>query len=615
MPTTENRLLRVAAARADFLDSGRDGAAGMPDVLAASWERSQAAGVRTESARTDYDAEFDSGSLLVRCARPVLQRIGVDAADIPLVIAVTDQKARVVQRIDSSSSVGRLLDRVEFAPGFNYSESAVGTNGVGTVLEAGQAISIVGPEHFTDALQPFACSGAPIIDPVSGRVEGVVDISCLTQTWSPLMHTLVKSAAADISRNLLLDRSQSQQAIFDTYLQATSRAPRQAVFAFGEAIFVANNPAQAMFDAQEQQTIRNHASFLMRRHAKATDSFVLPSGRVVRIRGTRIVSGGELAGMVVLAEVVTSQRPETAEIFSEHVLPEIAVATQRTSKIAGGLSRAPETIADGRSPAWVRACDELREALGDGQSALVMGETGTGKFTLAAEIFHLLFPGGRSVSVDAGQLNTWPELDDLDSLLAGQAESTLVIVRNLDQADTEGTENLDSLLSAARRADVGARVVATVSDASLDSDLPFRSLLSHFEVAVAVPPLRLRSEDIPAITSMVLRELEAARTVRLSPGAERLIARYSWPRNVTQLREALKHALRKRPVGEIQEQDLPAYCHTTSRRSLTPLESAERDAIIAALAEQSGNRVAAAAHLGMSRSTLYRKISTYGITA
>ena len=96
--------------------------------------------------------------------------------------------------------------------------------------------------------------------------------------------------------------------------------------------------------------------------------------------------------------------------------------------------------------------------------------------------------------------------------------------------------------------------------------------------------------------------------------AERTIARYSWPRNVAQLREALVHALRLRPVGEIQDQDLPSYCHTASRKTLTVLEQAERDAIVAALKEHEGNRVAAAAHLGMSRSSLYRKLKTYAIT-
>lgn len=614
MPDTPNRMLRVAAARADFLESGRPGAAGVPDVLAASWERSQAAGVDSARPNTDFCEDIDPGSLLVRCARPVLRQLGLDAADIPLVIALTDHKARVVHRIDTSPAVGRLLDRVDFAPGFDYSESQMGTNGVGTVLEAGQAFSVVGPEHFAENLQSFACTGAPVIDPITGRVEGVLDISSLAQTWSPLMHTLTKSAAKDISRNLLLDRSQSQQAIFDTYLRADAKAARHAVFAFGDSVFMANAAAQRQFDAREQQVLRDHATFLMSRREQANDTLELPDGRMVHIRGTRILAGSETAGMVVIADFVTSRRPGSPTDFTEQVLPTVAVATRQTSLIAGGLNRRHDAIASGRSPAWVRACDELRAALRDQRPTVVMGETGSGKFSLVAEIFHDTFPGGRSVSIDAAQLSSQGPPADLDTLLNHPPEPSLYIVRNIDQASTEGVEHLDRLFGAIAKAEGHAWFASTLSDSSLDSQLPFHTLLGHFEVAISVPPLRLRSEDFRSITAATLREIAPERRVRLSPAAERVVARYSWPRNVAQLREALQHALRQRPVGEIQEQDLPAYCQTTSRHTLTPLEAAERDTIVSALHEHEGNRMAAAAHLGMSRSSLYRKLKTYGIT-
>lgn len=614
MPNTENRLLRVAAARADFLESGRAGAAGVPDVLAASWERSQAAGVDIAHPHADFDEEYDAGSLLMRCARPVLEQLGIDTAELPLVIALTDHRARLIHRIDASSAVGRLLDRVNFAPGFSYAESAMGTNGVGTVLEAGQPVSVVGPEHFTENLQAFACTGAPILDPVTGRVGGVLDISSLTHAWSPLMHTLVKSAAKDITRNLLLDRSQSQQAIFDTYLRVVARVSGQAVFAFGESVFTANAHAQTMFDGQEQQILRDHATFLTRRRGRASDTVMLPDGRMVHVRGTRIMAGSEVAGMVVIAEVVTDRQASSSG-FAERVLPQVAVATSQTSVIAGDLHRPHDAIAGGSSPAWVRACNELREALEYERPAVVMGETGTGKFTLVAEMFHASYPGGRSVSIDAAQLTGEGSATDVGSLLSPQGEPTLLIVRNVDEASTDGVEQLDAFFAAIARQQGPTWFVATLSDSSLDSDLPFHTLLGHFEVAITVPPLRLRTEDLPTITASVLREVAPARKVRLSPEAHRVVARYSWPRNVAQLREALVHALRQRPVGEIQKQDLPGYCHTACRHTLTPLESAERDAIVTALQEYDGNKVAAAQNLGMSRSSLYRKLKAYEITA
>ncbi len=622
MPDSAARMLRVAAARADFLEYGGAGAAGVSDLVAASWERSQAAGVDVSRPHSAFTGEVDTSSLLVRCATPVLARLEADTADLPLVIALTDNRARVVQRIDSSSAVARLLDRVDLAPGFDYSESTMGTNGIGTVFEAGQPVSVVGPEHFSENLHLFACTGAPVIDPVTGRVEGVLDISTLADAWSPVIHTLVKSAAKDIARNLLMDRSQSQHAIFDTYLRVTARSARQAVFAFGESIFMANPVAQQLFDADEQRTLREHATFLMASRERASDTLALPgTQRLVHIRGTRILAGAEVAGMVVAAEIVPTRQPGSPTDFSEHQLPPIAVATSLTSQIVGGLGRPPDSVIGGSSPAWLRASEELRVALEQAKPTLVVGEPGVGKFTLTAELFHSVYPGGRSISMDASQLGVGAPPSDIRSLLSSPDQPTLHIIRDLDQASTDGVDRLEDYFSAVEQLSGPVWVVATVADpsgavlgASPESDLPFSELLHHFDASIVLPPLRCRTDDLPAITSGLLRGIAPERKVRMSPGATRLIARYSWPRNVTQLREALVHALRRRPVGEIQEHDLPSYCQTVSRHALTPLETAERDAIVAALRDSDGNRVAAAAHLGMSRSSLYRKLKIYGIT-
>jgi transcriptional regulator of acetoin/glycerol metabolism len=139
-------------------------------------------------------------------------------------------------------------------------------------------------------------------------------------------------------------------------------------------------------------------------------------------------------------------------------------------------------------------------------------------------------------------------------------------------------------------------------------------VLVHFEQAVTMPPLRHRTDDIPTVVSQVLARLSHSRQTRVSPAAMRVICRYSWPRNIHQLEEALRAALTKRPVGDLQPEDLPGYCHNSARRQLTGLESIERDAIVKALHDAGGNRVQAAAALGIARSSLYRKLNSFGIS-
>jgi transcriptional regulator of acetoin/glycerol metabolism len=139
-------------------------------------------------------------------------------------------------------------------------------------------------------------------------------------------------------------------------------------------------------------------------------------------------------------------------------------------------------------------------------------------------------------------------------------------------------------------------------------------VLACFDAAVPVPPLRHRVEDLPGLVERVLADLAPGRRVRLAPEAARLVARYPWPGNVTELREALAAALRRRPVGEIAAEDLPAACRTAGTRTLSVIERAERDAIVTVLRECGGNRLRAASSLGLARSSLYRKLRSYAIT-
>jgi len=607
-----DRMLHIAAARAGFLSTGVAETENVPNLVAASWRRSYNAGVDAASVDVPYHEDLDMSSRLVRCSQPIIQRLSQETADIPLSIALTDGKARVLSRVDTDSTIGILLDKVSFAPGFDYAEGQVGTNGVGTVFESGQPVHIVGPEHFHEHLQPFACAGAPIRDPLSGRVEGVLDISCLTEHSSPLMHSLVRSAAQNIERNLLLDRSHRQQALFESFMRVDSRS-KAAVIALDGSVVMSNALAQALFDAADQRTLQEHARYLMVHSSRAVDQIELLSGKVVRLRATRIAPSTDAAGIVV--EVALQEdAPATVRQADDFALVVQHPAAAPKDRVAppNNLFDVKTLSSSGQSPAWKRACTDIATALSEHQPLLVLGETGTGKFTLIAEIYHRVHHGGRSLLIDAADIGP-DSYNDAEQALENTTTPTLYIFRNIDTLSTDGAERLNEFLLALADTERPAYVAATLSDAKIDSELPFREVLVHFQHAVTVPPLRHRTEDLVVLVSRVLAKLSPRRERHLTPAAMRVIVRYSWPRNIGQLEDALRAALSKRPVGDIQPEDLPGYCHNTSRRQLSGLESIERDAIVKALHDARGNRVQAAQTLGIARSSLYRKLRSYGI--
>ncbi|MGY1707677.1 sigma-54-dependent Fis family transcriptional regulator [Geodermatophilus sp. SYSU D00697] len=592
--------LRVAAARAQFLGGGP---AGVRDLVAASWRRSRSAGVDADEYRIRHHDDVDLDSRLVRCARPVIERLADEMVDVPVAIALSDAQARIVHRLDCSTAVGRPLDRVDFTAGFSFAEGGVGTNGIGTVFEAGTSVSVVGAEHFTEALVRFACTGAPILNPVTGRVEGVLDVSSLAEDWTPLMQSLVRRAAADIGHNLLLDRGQSLQALFETFARADAR-PRQAVMAVGESVMV-NRRAQQLFSPAEQSAIQQHALYLMGRRDRVRESLVLDSGRRVRLRAKRILAGEEVAGIVLLLDEdpgrlgpgIPVQRGAAAPAVAGAGLPAPPGATAR---------RRPGPVGVSRSPAWTGAGAQIAAALDRGDALLVMGEPGTGRRTLVVELFRELHPAGRAVTGDADRL-----LREAGALPCAVDGPALVVLEHLDRLDVDGVGAVHRWLASDTRG--GCLVAATVDESSLGEDRPFRGLLGAFDQSVTLPPLRFRAADLPAVVARLLGELAPGRRVRVHPDALRLLGRHPWPGNLTQLREALEEALSRRPVGDIRPGDLPGHCQTAGTRTLTPIEVAERDAIVAALRDCGGNRMHAAASLGMARSSLYRKIRTYGV--
>jgi transcriptional regulator of acetoin/glycerol metabolism len=183
------------------------------------------------------------------------------------------------------------------------------------------------------------------------------------------------------------------------------------------------------------------------------------------------------------------------------------------------------------------------------------------------------------------------------------------VLRDIDQLSPAAARALAGAL-AGRPA--GTLLAATAAPGGAP-DAPHAALLVAFRQSAAVPPLRHRTADLPALVQDLLAELAPHRCVRPDDGALRLLLRSPWPGNVEELRGALAAALAVRPVGTIRAEDLPATCSSAPRSSLRAVDRAERDAIVAALRSAGGNKVAAATQLGLARSTLYRKIRQYGL--
>lgn len=579
------RTRNVAAARTDFLTSGSVTATAVENTILTSWQRSRIAGVNIERPQVPYDETIDPRGRLARSAAPVMQRLQDQLNDIPVSIVLTDAQGRLIKRTDEESTLARLFDTVYFAPGFSYAETHVGTNGVGTALEDGRPVFVCGPEHFNERSLPFACAGAPIRNPMTRRVEGLIDLSCRAEDAHPMMRALVQEAAIDIERLLLEDGSERQRLVLEKFL-AVSRRSGGAVVSVSGDVVISNKRASSLLTSADEARLWLAATDAQQLESSSLIEMSLAEGRWAQVRCHPVARGRDLAGAVF-------------EVHLSDTRPRKSSGRARPPVVLPGLV--------GRSQAWVDTCAEVREAARSRTSLLIVGEPGVGKLSLARGAHQDVDPTSSLTVVDCA--HDAPTLLN-EILSAPQAQAPTMILQRMERLDQFAVDRTATLLDDLLRRSSRPWIVGTVSAGAEAPD----TLLHLFAASVTVPPLRHRIGDLPELVSALLKRIGPTRDAECSADAMRVLARNVWPGNTAELQQALRYALTRRPVGAIRREDLPATCFSTSKRVLSLIEALERDAIVRALAYTDGNRKQAAANLGMSRSSLYRKIHSYGIT-
>lgn len=178
----------------------------LPRRLLASWQRSEEYGVPLESVEPVFAGTEDLGSLFVECGNEVLTDLHRTLAAEPVSMMLTDAEGVVLSRLSGDHSLLRALDDVHLAPGFAYSEREVGTNGLGLALADRVPTLVRADEHYALNLCSFTCAAVPVLDPVSGRLEGSVNFTTWSQSSSDLLLALARSAASNTAA-LMLARS------------------------------------------------------------------------------------------------------------------------------------------------------------------------------------------------------------------------------------------------------------------------------------------------------------------------------------------------------------------------------------------------------------------------
>jgi DNA-binding NtrC family response regulator len=308
----------------------------------------------------------------------------------------------------------------------------------------------------------------------------------------------------------------------------------------------------------------------------------------------------------------------------------------------------------GKSRGFVEVLKMAETVAPTDSTVLISGESGTGKEVIARYI-HSLSDRSEAVfsSINCGAL---PEslleselfghvkgsftgaVRDKEGLLAAARGGTFFLDEVGEMSPATQVKLLRALqerevipVGATEPVAVDVRIIAA-TNRELEDEIrkgTFRSDLYYRlnVIALHLPPLRDRREDIPLLASHFLERLagkdHGSKPKEVTQESVEILMRYDWPGNVRELENALERAavIAKDPM--IRPEGLPERVREAPPQRLISeqppsnpsMEVIERAYILWVLQAEGGNKSRAAEVLGIDPSTLYRKLNRYGIEA
>jgi sigma-54 dependent transcriptional regulator, acetoin dehydrogenase operon transcriptional activator AcoR len=597
-------------ARQKYFDNGMLPSNLLSDSVLQSWERCRQSG-KSPNEHVEFDPVdksklaflFESENNWLEIAKLELVQLAKAISDAGYVAMITNAHGSVLAVSGAFEKRCAPL-RWAFRPGVDVSERSIGTSAMGLALAEGREVSVLGAEHFFSNNQLFHCYAVPIFDP-RGMLLGSLDVTRDTPGFSNAVRTLTRQCATRIERRFFNALPVYLRLDFDTgsdasiafnkegQLIATNRYARKL-------LDLPSIPVSCVFEDIFEDRFEFWAS---KNHGKGNHQpqIVLKGGVCLAVQQTRNLSKG--VTFVAKQESLQIQQPRLPKDIAFHAKLNLAI-----------------------------------KAFNANLPILITGETGAGKEVTAATL-HALGnrPNGPFVAFNCGVLPA--EL--IASELFGHVEGAFTgSVRGGSigkiEAASGGTVLLDEIgemplalqvallrvLDTSEVLPVGGvkpRMVnvrflcATnrnlenmVRDGHFRSDLYYR--ISGMQITV--PPLRAR-QDFEDVLSRLCAKLEHD-IHRISPDAIDKLSKLMWPGNVRQLQHLLKLAFAVGDEFSLLEFE---FFQTLLGEQSTMIPygkqlqkmHAPNNLIDEALKQCNGNVEAAAAFLGISRATFYRR--------
>ena len=292
-----------------------------------------------------------------------------EASESGVVVAVGDASGRLLW-VEGDLDIRRRTGEMGFVEGANWAEDAVGTAAPGTALRLDRSVQIRGAEHYNRLVQPWSCTAAPLHDPETRRLLGVIDVTGGAEAVTPQAQLLVDAAARAIESELLVARLRRRAEA--PKRRASRRAPVRAtlrVLGRDRAVLEtggASDPtASVQLSARHAEILLMLATHRAGLSAESLGELVYGDGateslRPEMVRLRRVVES-------VAPALVPASRPYRLTVDldtdAQHVVSLLDRGAHRVALAAYAGAVLPDSVAPGVEQVRASVSAALREAL------------------------------------------------------------------------------------------------------------------------------------------------------------------------------------------------------------------------------------------------------------
>lgn len=550
--------------------------------------------------------------------------------------------------------------------GLIWNETCVGTTSHSLSVDLMQPVQLVGPEHYSEVIEDIIASAAPIFGEHGGVIATIVLVLSISNTHldenfqnlCTLTLGLITALAASVNTQLKLKRISNNHEVLNSQIQLANKTVEATLSLIDEGIVTINRNGMIIYCNNKARQIFNLEQ--NDKSKRMINEFMELESQLMALSEKGIPASIEETLGQTNQHYLIDIRPVMNEITNEldiavlKIYPvdkDNAIVNKRSDAIANFSF---ENII-GDSIAVKKTIEKAKRYSKSSENILLTGESGTGKELFAQAIHNLSCPGGPFIALNCAALPRELIESELFGYEGGSftgadrtgrpgkielAEGGTLFLDEIGDMPIELQAVLLRVLEDKRVMRIGGRrykkinfhlIAATnkvlfklVKERLFREDLFYRLSILN----ITVPPLRQRESDILILAHYFLNRCCKKIDIKvpqLSKATLNILNQYEWPGNVRELQNVITYAVNNFEGSTIEPKDLSEVilCKggfeqldetiTKADKGVTlnglhDLNDMELNIINATLAETNWNVSRTASLLGISKSTIYRKL-------